>query len=296
MSAILVGRERELNGLKAALADALSQHGRVVMLAGEPGIGKTRLSQELAAQAESQGAQVFWGGCYEWQGAPPYWPWIQIIRSYIQGHEGEQLRQKIGVGASDIAEIVSELRDLIPDLGMLPALEPEQARFRLFDSIASLLKRASQEQPLALVFDDLQWADRPSLLLLEFLAQNLQDVRLLLLGNYREMGLTRQHPLSNALGELARHPYFLRVPLSGIDREAVRTFIRDSLNIIPPEDMVTTLHARTQGNPLFLTEMLRLISQERNLNVASSPSWKRDWRAEVPEGVREYSPTPQCPF
>jgi eukaryotic-like serine/threonine-protein kinase len=210
--AIFMGREREFDRLKTALADVLSGQGRVVALAGEPGIGKTRLAREIMASAESQGAQVFWGNCYEWQGAPPYWPWIQIIRSYIQGSEPEGLKDKIGAGASDISEIVPELRDLMPGLSAPPSPESEQARFRLFDSIAGFLKRAGQEQPLALVLDDLQWADRPSLLLLEFLAQNLQEARLLLLGTYRDIGLTRSHPLSNTLGELTKHPPFLAGP------------------------------------------------------------------------------------
>jgi predicted ATPase len=258
----------------------------VVALAGEPGIGKTRLTREIMASAESQGAQVFWGNCYEWQGAPPYWPWIQIIRSYIQGSEPEGLKDKIGAGASDISEIVPELRDLMPGLSAPPSPESEQARFRLFDSIAGFLKRAGQEQPLALVLDDLQWADRPSLLLLEFLAQNLQEARLLLLGTYRDIGLTRSHPLSNTLGELTKHPHFWRVLLRGVDREAVHQFIRGSLSVTPSEPMVAALHARTQGNPLFLTEMLRLMSREWTFTAEAPPGWG-DWGSKVPEGVKD---------
>jgi eukaryotic-like serine/threonine-protein kinase len=122
-----VGRQREMDELKAALEDALAGHGRLVMLAGEPGIGKTRTARELAAYAETRGAQVLWGWCYEEAGAPPYWPWLQPLRSYIQQQDPEQLRSQMGVGAADIAEIIAEVREKLPGLEAPPALEPEQA-------------------------------------------------------------------------------------------------------------------------------------------------------------------------
>ena len=101
-----VGRQRVMGGLMVALEDALSSQGRVVMLAGEPGIGKTRTSQELTIYAEQKGAQVLWGRCHSEQGAPPYWPWIQVIRSYVRDCDTEDLRSQLGAGAADIAEIV----------------------------------------------------------------------------------------------------------------------------------------------------------------------------------------------
>ena len=106
-----VGRQRELIELTVALEDAVSGHGRLVMLAGEPGIGKTRTAQELASQAEALGAQVLWGWCYEEEGAPPYWPWIQPLRSYVQERDASQLRQEMGAGAADIGQIVSQVRE-----------------------------------------------------------------------------------------------------------------------------------------------------------------------------------------
>ena len=126
-----VGRQREMGELRAALEDALSGHGRLVMLAGEPGIGKTRTAQELASLAETGGAQVLWGRCHEERGAPPYWPWIQAIRDYVQQKDPEQLRSLLGSGAADMAELISEVRIKLPDLEPPPTLEPEQARFRL---------------------------------------------------------------------------------------------------------------------------------------------------------------------
>ena len=151
ISALFVGREQEMETLTGALEDALSGRGRIATLAGEPGIGKTRIAEELAAHAESRNAQVLWGRCYEAQGVPPYWPWVQIIRSYVSGVDPDQLRSEMGAGASDIAEVVSEVKEALPDLDPPPRLEPQAARFRLFDSITSFLKKASQTRPLALI-------------------------------------------------------------------------------------------------------------------------------------------------
>ncbi len=152
---IFVGRQREMETLAAALDAALSGRGQIVMLAGEPGIGKTRIAQELAGLAEQRGARVFWGWCYEQEGAPPYWPWVQIIRSYITVTEPDQLRALTGPGAADIAEVIPDLRERFPDLEPPPVLDPNQARFPLFDSITTMFRSAAQTQPLVLVLDDL---------------------------------------------------------------------------------------------------------------------------------------------
>ena len=197
---VFVGRQRELGELGAALEESLSRRGQIVMLVGEPGIGKTRTAQELAYQAEQRGAQVLWGGCYEEQGAPPYWPWVQAMRAYGQQTGGEQLATEIGPGGANIAEIVPEIRSKLPDLEPPPDLDPEQARFRLFDSVATFLKNAAQTQALVLVLDDLHWADRSSLLLLEFLAREIGTSPILVLGTYRNVEVSRRHPLSETLG------------------------------------------------------------------------------------------------
>jgi eukaryotic-like serine/threonine-protein kinase len=109
-----VGRQQEMGKLKAALEDALSGQGSLVMLAGESGIGKTRITQEVMKSAALAGAQALWGNCYEGEGAPPYWPWIQIIRSYVQRQDANQLLSQMGPGAADIAEIAPSLREALP--------------------------------------------------------------------------------------------------------------------------------------------------------------------------------------
>lgn len=183
---VFVGRQQEMGDLKAALEDALSGRGRLLTLVGEPGIGKSRTAQELATYAGLRHAQVLWGRCYEGEGAPPYWPWVQAIRSYVRDKDPEELRSEMGAGAANIAGIVSDVSEKLPGLAAPPELEPEQARFRLFDSMTAFLKSASQRQPLVLVLDDLHWADHPSLLLLEFVARELPGSRLLVIGTDRK--------------------------------------------------------------------------------------------------------------
>ena len=285
---VFVGRQREMGDLKACLEDALSGRGRLVMLVGEPGIGKTRTAQELATYAGLRGAQVLWGRSYEEQGVPPYWPWVQAIRSYVREKDPEQLMSEMGSGAADIAEVVSDVRDRLPGLQSPPNLEPEQARFRLFDSIASFLKTASQRQPLVLVLDDLHWADQPSLALLQFVARELAGARLLIIGTYRDMELSRQHPLAETLGELNRSAAggLQRVLLRGLTQQDIARFIEIAAGITPPQGLVSAVHTQTEGNPLFVTEVVRLLVQDREL-TADQASTRESWTVRIPEGVRE---------
>ena len=286
---VFVGRQREMGELKACLEDALSGKGRLVTLVGEPGIGKTRTAQELVTYAGLRGAQVLWGRCYEEQGVPPYWPWVQAIRSYVRERDPEQLRSEMGAGAADIAEVVSDVRERLPDLQPAPQLEPEQARFRLFDSITALLKTASQRQPLILVLDDLHWADQPSLLLLQFVARELSGARLLLIGTYRDMELSRQHPLAEALGELTRERLFQRVLLRGLSREDVGRFIEVTSGATAPNSLVQAVYTQTEGNPLFVTEVVRLLVQEGEVWAGHGEPLRHSdtWTVRIPEGVRE---------
>ena len=292
---VFVGRQQEMGELKACLEDALSGRGRLVTLVGEPGIGKTRTAQELATYAGLRGAQVLWGRSYEEQGVPPFWPWVQAIRSYVRERDPEQLRSEMGSGAADIADVVSDVRDRLPDLPRSPQLEPEQARFRLFDSIAAFLKTASQRQPLVLVLDDLHWADQPSLMLLQFVARELGGARLLLIGTYRDMELSRQHPLAEALGELTRERLFQRVLLRGLTQEDVGRFIEMTSGNNAPRGLVEAVHTQTEGNPLFVTEVVRLLVQEGDLGAdpssaagGSGRAGETDsWTIRIPEGVRE---------
>ena len=250
------------------------------MLAGEPGIGKTRIASELAGIAQSRGAQVWWGWCYEGEGAPPYWPWLQPIRSYVHATDTEQLRSELGVGAADIAEVIPDLRDKLPGLESQPTLEPEQARFRFFDSIAGFLRKVSNNRPLVLTLEDLHWADRSSLLLLEFLARETGTCPLLLVATYRDVEVSRRHPLSRTIGSLVREPFYQRIQLGGMDQGEVRQMVSTALGVGLPTEVLDAVHRRTEGNPLFIGEVVHQLRRE---GIEEG----RGWNISIPEGIRD---------
>jgi DNA-binding CsgD family transcriptional regulator len=284
-----VGRLRELETLRGTLEQVLARHGRIVLLAGEPGIGKTRTAQELALLAEHQGATVLWGHCPEEAGAPPYWPWVQVIRAALRTADPRALLTHVGSAAGDIADIVPEIHDLLPGLEPPVRLEDAaQARFRMFESIRHLLTSLCDRQTIMLVLDDLHWADAPSLRLLEFLAPEIADGRLLLVGTYRPTELSRQHPLSDALGALARAPHVARVHLGGLTAEEVHDFIAAATGTPPPAWLAASLYRQTEGNPLFLREIVRFLEQQGlfGADQATAPA-SLPAAIRIPEGVRE---------
>jgi tetratricopeptide (TPR) repeat protein len=284
---VFVGRQREMGELKGTLEEALSGHGRLITLVGEPGIGKTRTALELATYAGLRRAQVLWGRCYETQGMPPYWPWVQAIGSYVRERDPDELRAEMGMGAADIAEVVSDVKQRLPGLQPSPPLDdPEAARFRLFDSITAFLKSASNAQPLVLTLDDLHWADESSLMLLQFVAGEIGSSRLLLLGTYRDVELSRRHPLARTLGELTRERTFRRVLLRGLRKQDVAQFMELTAGMKPPRGLVDAVYVQTEGNPLFVNEVVRLLVQEGELTPERARR-RTSWTVRIPEGVRE---------
>jgi predicted ATPase len=182
----------------------------------------------------------------------------------------------MGAGAAVIAEVVRDVREQFPDLESPPVLEPHQARFRLFDSITRFLKMSSQAQPLVLALDNLHCADQSALQLREFLAQELIESRLLVVGTFRDTELTLRHPLAQTLGELGREPSFQRKLLQGLSEEEVAQFITMTAGSGPPQGLVRVMHERTEGNPLFMTQVVQLLIQEGELipeRVLEYPEW-----------------------
>ena len=274
-----VGREREQVQLTAALDDTLQGRGRVMLVVGEPGIGKSRLADELMAQARARDATVVVGRCWEAGGAPAYWPWVQALRAYARDTEPGALRSQLGAGAGDLAQLLPELRELFPDVPLPSAPESEGARFRLFDAAAAFIGNAAAARPLVVVLDDLHAADEPSLLLLRFMARQMADTRLLLVCAMRDVDPTLSEPLTLTLAELAREAHTARVGLSGLDESEIGEYIELATGTEPAPGLAGAIRAETEGNPLFVAEVVQLLDAEGRIG-------ETDAHLRIPPGVR----------
>jgi len=280
-----VGRVDALERLRRMLGRSVEGEGSIALIVGEPGIGKTRLAEELSIVARDGGTEVLVGRCYEGEGAPPYWPWVQILRQAVAGVRDEgTLRAELGTGAGDLAELVPELRE---QLGALPAVEGpggEQARFRLYDAVARFFQARAQSAPLLLILDDLHWADASSLGLLRFLARQVATGRMLVVGTYRDVDVRRGHPLADLLGALARENACERIALVGLDETEIGVYVRLLSGEMPRTELVSTLADMTEGNPFFLHEIVRLLAEE---GVAASADSGVVQALELPQGVKD---------
>jgi len=214
----LVGRGEPLSVLGAAWREVEAGRGGVVLVTGEPGIGKTRLVEHFTRQAAASGATVAWGSCFSRTAAPAFWPWTQILRSIVAARDPIELEAelaRVGLERTDFAPLLPEWSDTDaapPQSSVAPA----EARFRLFESITALAAVVTVGHPTVLVLDDLHWADVASLQLLEFIAPNLPGLRLLVVGTYWDDEVDDAHPLAATLAGLARLPSIRRVPLPGL--------------------------------------------------------------------------------
>jgi tetratricopeptide (TPR) repeat protein len=285
-----VGREQELRQLQQAFDLALSGQGGLVMVVGEPGIGKTALCEQLMTYVAMRGGKALAGHCYE-EGSLslPYLAFVEAMRSYVLAREPDGLRSDMGTGAADIARIVSEVRDRV-QVEMRPEGDPEDDRWRLLQAITSFLRNASTVQPLLILLEDLHWADRGTLDLLLHIARNLQGARILIVGNYRDIEVDRAHPLSGALADLRRAGSFHTIRLRGLTIDEVQRMMTNIRGQDVPLSRAELIHRQTEGNPLFVQEVLRYLVEE-GITV------RRDGRyalanpdqpeAGIPEGLRD---------
>ena len=283
-----VGRAEELDALRRACDAAFGGDSRLVVVVGEPGIGKTRLVEEAAVYATVRGAQVWWGHCYEGDIGVPFLPFVEALRGYARSRSDDELREQLGASAPEIATLVSEIRQRLGDLPEPPPLEGDAERMRLFDGVATFLANASRTTPVVIVLDDLHWADKPSLLLLQYLARNLRRERVLVVGTYRDVDLDRMHPLADAIASLRRERIFERILLRGLPRDDVKALIEAVGEQETRDDFADLIHRETEGNPFFVAEVLR--------HLAETGAFRRvDGRwigtasvlENLPEGIRE---------
>ncbi|HET8672724.1 MAG TPA: AAA family ATPase [Thermoleophilaceae bacterium] len=279
----LVGRRSERSELSAALAEAREGRGALFLIAGEPGIGKTRLAEAAAEEAAEAGDSVLWGSAWEAGGAPPYWPWVQAIRELLKDRTAEEMAENLGSGAGYVAQIVPDVGELAGiNPGSAPSLDSEATRFSAFDATASFIKSAASQRPIVVVLDDLHAADVATVRLLEFLARNLHGARILAIGTHRTAPEHRDSEIADALAALAGSGR--RLVLGGLGRDEVLELAAARAPGSRPDWLIDRIHELTEGNPLFVDEVIRLLTAQGAL---AEPGALASGRLPLPEGVRD---------
>ncbi|MEE8519033.1 MAG: AAA family ATPase, partial [Dehalococcoidia bacterium] len=285
-----VGRDAELETLHKAFDEALDGHGSLAMVVGEPGIGKTSLTEQLAGYVSEKGGKTLVGHCYE-EGSLslPYLAFVEAVRSHVLAINPDDLKAQTGHGLGELARIVPEIREKA-GIEMSPAVDPEEDRYRLLEASSDFLRSAASVQPLLVVLEDLHDADGGTLDMLTHLARNLSGSRLLVIGTYRDVQVDRSHPLSSALAELRRVTSFERIGLRGLTQDEVHRVLQAIAGHDVPWRWAEVVHRQTEGNPLFVQEVMRYLVEEGLLERQDGELQRvgdEPLAGKIPEGLRD---------
>lgn len=286
ITATFVGRELELEELRSALPDEVRARGRFFLVCGEPGIGKTRLVEELASEAVGLGIRVLWGRCWEGGGAPAFWPWLQILRACLRGPGTDLLRAQPLRHLRELAQILPEIDGLLGSSVNLSTVsasgeeDQEAARFRLHDAITSILKALASQQPMLLILEDIHAADLPTLRLLHFATHDLFDAPLTVMATYRQGEALANPLIADRIDQLGQNGQLL--PLVALSRNDVQRFIAIAVGKVLPR-VASAIYTATEGNAFFVTEILRVLVAERRLDEID----EEQLQAALPHRVRD---------
>ncbi len=284
---VFVGRDGELSELRGRLLDALDGRGGLILVGGEPGVGKTTLVKQLIREAEQRGALAVFGRCYESEGTVPYSPFVEMLEQALELMPPDIVREDMGEDAPEVARMVPALRRRVPDIPEPLDLPPEQQQRYFFNAIGSFVSRGSQRFPLLMVMDDVHWADESTLLLIEHMAALIPDLRVLGVGTYRDVELDVSRPLAVAMERLTRDRLVERLPVRRFDRETVASMIEGLAGKPPPQVVVDAIFDETEGNPFFVEEVFHHLAEDGKLFDAGE--FRADIAVDeldVPESVR----------
>ncbi len=287
----LVGRDEERAVVVDAWKEVVAGGRRVVLVAGEPGIGKTRLVKDVCQLAHDHGGTVLWGGCEE-ELSVPYQPFVEAIRWYASVADLDELRADLGSLGGELTRLVPELARIVPGLDAPVSADADTERYRLFEAAVEFFAALSARTPVLLVLDDVHWAAKPTLLLLRHLLRATASLQLLVVATYRDTDLDRTHPLAEMLADLRREPGVERLALTGLDEQGVVAFLEYTAGHSMESDgleLARAVHAETEGNPFFVGEVLRHLVDTGTL-VFRDGRWTSDLSIDqvgIPEGVRE---------
>src|SRR4051794_31288498 len=280
----LVGRQTELAFLERCWRDAVEGQRMLVLLAGDAGIGKTRTCAEVAVRTHDEGAVVLYGR-FDEQTLAPYQPVVEMVRGWSAGASLEVLRERLGARAPELGILLPESGPPPADHArpQLAAIDGDAQRYRFFDAVAALISEIGAEAPVVVVFDDLHWADRPTLQLLRHLVRAPAPRRALFLGTFREPEVGVSHPLQELMGDLRREGTLRRLKLGGLAEAEGAELVAELAAEPASPGFVHALHGETEGNTFFIEEVVRHV-RETTGDLAEEMALAR---AGVPEGVRE---------
>jgi predicted ATPase len=282
----IVGRERELGQARALWNKVLSGQGQTLLVSGEPGIGKTRLVQELVTQVRVAGSTALEGACYA-EGGGSYAPFAQILRRAFRDGAGEHLDLPEFVLA-DLLTVAPALRMQFPDLAPNPPLEPQAEQQRLFESVVVFCNALSDRAPLSLVLEDTHWADNSSLSLLRHLARRTRRRRVMLVATYREVELDESSPFRQVLLDLNRERLATRLKLGRLGREGTEEMLAALFDEEITPEFLDGIYVETEGNPFFIEEVCKALVEGGFLYYADG-RWHRPpmmEELEIPQSVR----------
>src|SRR6266404_1438415 len=247
---VMVGRERELASLLGGLDDAAAGRGRMFLISGEPGVGKTRLADEVAIVADAKLMALLVGHCSEHDEAVAYLPFVEILENFIKRASKLDSLRALGDQGAELARLIPKLRNIIPELPPPLDLPPAQARRHLFNCFCDFIARIASQQPTLMILDDLHWADDSTLSLLHHLTQRLHDLPLMVIGTYRDAELNITRELAKTLEDLLRARLATRVRLKGLPRDEVAAMLNSLSGKLPPSAVVGEI--RRNGRKSFL--------------------------------------------
>ena len=283
-----VGREAERAELYQLVDQAIRGRGGLMLIGGEPGVGKTRLGEQVLAHAHDRRCLALTGRCYEMEGTPPFVPFVEMLEQCTRIMSTDALKSALGDAAPEVARLVPDLRRQFPDMPSPLELRPDQQQRYLFKNVTEFLERASHAQCIVFLLDDLQWADTSTTLLLQHLAPQLEHVPMLILGTYRDVELTDERPFARTLEVLTRQRLAQRTTLHRLVETDVGAMLAALGGPSPPHELVNAVYKETQGNPFFVEEVYQHLSDERAILDADG-RWRPDLNVDdlrVPEGVR----------
>jgi tetratricopeptide (TPR) repeat protein/predicted Ser/Thr protein kinase len=285
----MIGRRSELKRLRQIWARTQQGQGHMALISGEPGIGKTRICKEMIVSAQMAGAVIMHGGCYEYEAATPYLPFVEALREWVHLQSPEKIRSILNGNASELTRLAPEIESKLGPLPANPPLPPNEERLRLFDNVSRFFNQIAEEHGLLLFIDDLHWADQGTLSLLFYILRDLRNKRVMILAAYREIELDRTHPLAGALVEWNRDHLATRIPLERLSFDDTSAhlammFGQETISL----DFARAMYAETEGNPFFLEEVVKALIEQGQI-YRENNNWERKDVSEltIPQSVKE---------